>query len=367
MKFELLGVDGSARRGRLTLNHGEVETPVFMPCGTYGSVKGMTPDQLIDVGTQILLGNTFHLWILPGEEIVESLGGLHEFMQWPRPILTDSGGFQIHSLRDLAKIDDDGATFRSPHNGNLLRLTPEKSMVIQASLGADIVMAFDECTDYPATSSTARKSMLRSMDWAQRSRDSYTGSGTLFGIMQGGVYDELREESIETLVHIGFEGYAIGGLSVGESIDEMNAVLRHAVPLMPNDSPRYLMGVGTPADLLRGVQAGVDMFDCVLPTRNARNGYLFTSRGVVKIRNARYRDDPEPIDADCSCTTCNRFSRAYLHHLDKRNEMLGCTLMSIHNLHYFHTLMSNVRRSIESNSLDDFVRQTAARWESNSL
>lgn len=362
MKFDLLCTDGTARRGRMTLNHGVVETPVFMPCGTYGSVKGMTPDQLIDVGTQVLLGNTFHLWILPGSELIHSLGGLHGFMQWQQPILTDSGGFQVYSLRDLAKVDDDGVTFRSPHDGDLLRLTPEKSMEIQKNLGSDIAMAFDECTDFPATKDTVRKSMARSMEWAKRSRESYTGSGSLFGIVQGGVFDELRAESLQSLRDIGFDGYAIGGLSVGESAEEMLAVLTSLVHQMPDDYPRYLMGVGTPSDLLHGIELGVDMFDCVLPTRNARNGYLFTSTGVVKIRNARYRTDPDPIDANCTCSTCRRFSRAYLHHLDKRGEMLGATLMTIHNLHYYHNLMKEARRAIEAGQWAQFATATRSVW-----
>ncbi len=362
MKFDLLCTDGTARRGRMTLNHGVVETPVFMPCGTYGSVKGMTPDQLIDVGTQVLLGNTFHLWILPGSELIHSLGGLHGFMQWQQPILTDSGGFQVYSLRDLAKVDDDGVTFRSPHDGDLLRLTPEKSMEIQKHLGSDIAMAFDECTDFPATKDTVRKSTARSMEWAKRSRESYTGSGSLFGIVQGGVFDELRSESLQLLRDIGFDGYAIGGLSVGESAEEMLAVLTSLVHQMPDDHPRYLMGVGTPSDLLYGIELGVDMFDCVLPTRNARNGYLFTSTGVVKIRNARYRTDPDPIDANCTCSTCRRFSRAYLHHLDKRGEMLGATLMTIHNLHYYHSLMKEARGAIEAGQWAQFATATRSVW-----
>ncbi len=365
MKFDVVHTDGTARKGRMSLDHGIVETPVFMPCGTYGSVKGMTPDQLTEVGTQILLGNTFHLWILPGEGLIHSLGGLHGFMQWHLPILTDSGGYQVHSLRDLAKVDDDGVTFRSPHNGDLLRLTPEKSMQIQEKLGSDIAMAFDECTDFPATRQVVRLSMQRSMEWARRSRDAYKGPGTLFGIVQGGVYDELRSESLQTLRNIGFDGYAIGGLSVGESIDEMFEVLNSLVHQMPDVSPRYLMGVGTPSDLLHGIGLGVDMFDCVLPTRNARNGYLFTSSGIVKIRNARYRADPEPIDANCLCSTCDRFSRAYLHHLDKRGEMLGATLMTIHNLHYYHNLARDSRDAIAEDRFAQFATATRACWDAS--
>lgn len=363
MRFEVSAQDGSARTGRLELVHGLVETPVFMPCGTYGSVKGMTPDQLQDVGTQMLLGNTFHLWILPGDGIIDSLGGLHEFMQWHRPILTDSGGYQVHSLRDLAKVDDEGVTFRSPHNGDLLRLTPQKSMSIQRSLGSDIVMAFDECTDYPATLTTVRESMLRSMNWAKQSKHTYEGPGSLFGIVQGGLFEDLRAESLDILQGIGFDGYAIGGLSVGESVEEMFDLLESVVPHLPQSSPRYLMGVGTPSDLLRGVQLGIDMFDCVLPTRNARNGYLFTSQGIVKIRNARYREDQSPVDMNCSCMTCSKFSRAYLHLLDKRGEMLGSTLMTIHNLYYYNELMANVRNAISNQVLAQFVATTQDGWE----
>lgn len=363
MRFEVIALDGLARTGRLELGHGLVETPVFMPCGTYGSVKGLTPDQLQDVGTQMLLGNTFHLWILPGDEIIDSLGGLHEFMQWHRPILTDSGGYQVHSLRDLSKIDDDGVTFRSPYNGDLLRLTPEKSMSIQRSLQSDIVMAFDECTDYPASQEAVRESMLRSMKWARQSKDSYDGPGSLFGIVQGGLFEDLRAESLDILREIGFDGYAVGGLSVGESVEEMFELLESVAPNMPQTKPRYLMGVGTPSDLLHGVQLGIDMFDCVLPTRNARNGYLFTSQGIVKIRNARYREDPDPVDANCSCLTCTKFSRAYLHLMDKRGEMLGSTLMTIHNLHYYNQLMVGTRKSILNGNLAEFVSETCKGWE----
>lgn len=370
MQFSLTGRDGLARQGRLKLRHGVVETPVFMPCGTYGAVKGLTPDQLVNVGTQMLLGNTFHLWILPGDEIIGSLGGLHEFMQWNRPILTDSGGFQVHSLRKLAKVDDEGVTFRSPHNGDLLRLTPEKSMSIQERLGSDIVMVFDECTDFPGSANAVRESMLRSMKWAKQSQQCYQGQGALFGIVQGGLFKDLRDESLGTLQDLGFDGYAIGGLSVGESVEEMFEVLDHVCPNLPHERPRYLMGVGTPHDLLRAVQLGIDMFDCVLPTRNARNGYLFTSQGVVKIRNSKHRDDPNPIDPNCSCMTCSQFSRAYLHLLDRRGEMLGSTLMTIHNLHYYNQLMTDVRSAILSQNLEEFVRETCNQWgtsQSNTL
>ena len=365
MNFDILCSDGAARRGRLELNHGIVETPVFMPCGTYGSVKGVTPDQLSEVGTQMLLGNTFHLWILPGDEIIDSLGGLHEFMQWHNPILTDSGGYQVHSLRGLAKVDDGGVTFRSPYNGDLLRLTPEKSMKIQEHLRSDVVMVFDECTDYPSTKNQAKASLLRSMNWARKCRDSFEGAGSLFGIVQGGMFKELRLESIQTLSEMEFSGYAIGGLSVGEPKELMYSMLEYVAPLLPVQAPRYLMGVGTPADLLVGVQHGVDMFDCVMPTRNARNGHLFTSHGVIRIRNARHRADDGPIDPDCGCSTCAKFSRAYLHHLDRRNEILGSTLMTIHNLHYYHNLMAGVRIAIENGNLHDFVESVSSKWSQN--
>ncbi|MDE0350944.1 MAG: tRNA guanosine(34) transglycosylase Tgt, partial [Gammaproteobacteria bacterium] len=338
--FEVLGTDGAARRGRLHTSHGTVETPVFMPCGTYGTVKAMTPDALAAAGTQMLLGNTFHLMLRPGDAAVRDLGGLHRFMQWPGPILTDSGGFQVFSLADLRKVDEEGVAFRSPIDGDKVFLSPERSIEAQRNLGADVVMAFDECTPYPATRDAAADSMRLSMRWAGRSRDAFAdGPGALFGIVQGGMHDGLRRESLEALTEIGFDGYAVGGLSVGEPKEEMDAVLEALMPHMPPAHPRYLMGVGTPEDLVRYVALGVDLFDCVLPTRNARNGYAFTSRGVVKIRNAGHRFADVPLDEDCACPTCTRYSRAYLHHLDRCGEILGAILMTTHNLHYYHALM----------------------------
>ena len=366
MSFEILATDGAARRGRLATKHGVVETPVFMPCGTYGSVKGMTPAMLTDVGTQVLLGNTFHLMLRPGDLLVRDLGGLHAFMGWPGPILTDSGGFQVFSLRELRKVSPDGVTFRSPVNGDRVFLTPERAIEVQHHLGSDIVMSFDECTPYPATEAEARDSMALSMTWARRGRQRHGDHGSkLFGIIQGGMYPDLRSASLAELVAVGFDGYAIGGLSVGEPKAEMCAVLDHVVPEMPADKPRYLMGVGTPADLLDGVLRGVDMFDCVMPTRNARNGYLFTSTGIVKIRNAAHRADNAPIDEACECYACANFSRAYLHHLFRCGEMLAGMLMTLHNLHYYHRLMARLRAAIEAGTLADLARTVAGGWESH--
>ena len=363
--FELLSTDGAARRGRLTTPHGTVETPVFMPCGTYGSVKGMTPASLKDVGTQILLGNTFHLLLRPGDAEVAALGGLHEFMGWEGPILTDSGGFQVFSLRELRKVTEEGVEFRSPINGDRILLTPERSIEAQRNLGSDVVMSFDECTPYPATEDEARASMELSMRWAERGREAHGESpNLLFGIVQGGMHAKLRRESLDRLTEMGFDGYAIGGLSVGESKQEMNAVLAGIAPHMPETEPRYLMGVGTPEDLIYGVSQGIDMFDCVLPTRNARNGHLFTSTGVVRIRNAVHRSDPAPLDPECSCYTCRSFSRAYLHHLDRAGEMLGGMLMTIHNLHFYHSLMAELRAAIEAGTLSRLVPTLAAAWRS---
>ena len=370
MTFDVLAIDGAARRGRLTTTHGTVETPVFMPCGTYGTVKGMTPRMLEEVGTRILLGNTFHLMLRPGDGAVHALGGLHQFMQWPGPILTDSGGYQVFSLRDLRKVSEHGVSFRSPINGDAVELTPERSIEVQHNLGSDIVMSFDECTPYPATEAEAAASMRLSMAWARRGRERHgEGPGSraslLFGIVQGGMYHGLRSKSLAELVAIGFDGYAIGGLSVGEPKEDMDAVIAHLAPAMPADRPRYLMGVGTPADLVRGVTHGIDMFDCVLPTRNARNGYLFTSLGVVKIRNAVHRSDPAPVDEACACYACENFSRAYLHHLDRCGEMLGGMLMTIHNLHYYHDLMRRLREAIEAGTLASLARTVTSGWESH--
>ena len=361
--FEVLARDGAARRGRLVTAHGVVETPVFMPCGTYGTVKAMTPEALSAVGTRILLGNAFHLMARPGDAAVRRLGGLHRFMQWPGAILTDSGGFQVFSLAGLRKVTEEGVAFRSPVDGSPAFLSPERSIEVQRNLGSDIVMAFDECAPYPATRRDAETAMRRSMRWAERSHAAHgDGPGTLFGIVQGGMFEDLRAESVATLTDIGFPGYAIGGLSVGEPKAEMNAVLAAVAPLMPSAAPRYLMGVGTPADLARGVALGIDMFDCVLPTRNARNGHAFTSQGVVKIRNARHKAADEPLDAACACPTCQRFSRAYLHHLDRCGEVLGAILTTTHNLHYYHALMARLRHAIERGTLAALLESLANGW-----
>ena len=344
MRFSISHRDGLARRGRLELAHGAVDTPAFMPVGTYGTVKAMAPDELVATGAQIVLGNTFHLWLRPGLEVIGRHGGLHRFMGWDRPILTDSGGFQIFSLSSLRKISEEGVRFASPINGDPLFLTPEESMRIQRVLNPDVAMAFDECTPYPASEQAAAESMRLSMRWAERSRKAYTGA--LFGIVQGGMYESLREESLHQLVEIGFDGYAIGGLSVGEPKEARARVAAHIVPRLPAEKPRYLMGMGTPEDIIEAVGAGIDMFDCVLPTRNARNGWLFTRSGDVKIRNARHRDDTRPLDERCACATCRNFTRAYLHHLQKVNEILGARLNTLHNLHYYQELMQALRAAI---------------------
>jgi len=355
LQFSLLRTDGAARRGRLVLNHGEVQTPIFMPVGTYGSVKAMLPHELEDIGAQIVLGNTFHLWLRPGTDILDRHDGLHGFMQWPRPILTDSGGFQVFSLDGLRKITEEGVRFASPIDGSRLFLTPEESMRIQRSLNSDIAMVFDECTPYsidgrPATHDEAAASMRMSLRWARRSRRAFLELGNpnaLFGIIQGGMYEDLRDESLAGLTEIGFEGYAIGGLSVGEPKEDMMRVLAHVAPRMPAEAPRYLMGVGTPEDLVEGVRLGVDMFDCVMPTRNARNGWLFTRYGDIKIRNARHRDDTRPLDPSCGCHTCRHFSRSYLHHLQRAGEISGARLNTLHNLHFYLNLMQEMRDAIE--------------------
>jgi queuine tRNA-ribosyltransferase len=359
VKFTVHSTDGTARRGSLELAHGIVQTPAFMPVGTYGAVKAMAPVELRGLGAQIVLGNTFHLWLRPGLDVIRAHGGLHRFMGWDGPILTDSGGFQVFSLGDLRKLDEDGVTFSSPINGDKLRLTPEVSMEIQAVLDSDIAMCFDECTAYPATRDEAAASMRLSMRWAHRSRQAFEGKGrnALFGIVQGGVYEDLREESIGKLTQIGFEGYAAGGLAVGEPKEDRERIMRHTAPRLPADKPRYLMGMGTPEDLILAVGAGFDMFDCVLPTRNARNGWLFTRNGDVKIRNARYRDDPNPLDPDCACYACSSFSLSYLHHLQKTNEILGARLNTLHNLHYYQELMAALRVSIEENRFEGAAGQ----------
>jgi queuine tRNA-ribosyltransferase len=355
MQFELLKTDGAARRGTLTLAHGQIQTPVFMPVGTYGTVKAMTPKSLEEIGAQICLGNTFHLWLRPGLDVIAAHQGLHKFMHWDKPILTDSGGFQVFSLGAMRKISEEGVKFSSPHDGAKLFLTPEISMQIQKVLNSDIVMIFDECTPYPATRDEAAKSMRLSMRWAQRSRDEHNkleNGNALFGIVQGGMYEELRDESLAGLDHIGFDGMAIGGLSVGEPKEDMQRILAHTAPKMPSHKPRYLMGVGTPEDLVHSVKAGIDMFDCVMPTRNARNGHLFTRFGDVKIKNARYKLDTGPLDPSCNCYTCQNFSRAYLHHLFRNGEILGGMLNTIHNLHFYQVIMAEMRAAIESGSLD---------------
>ena len=363
MKFELLATDGSARAGRLDFARGSVETPTFMPVGTYGTVKAMTPGELEAAGAGIILGNTYHLMLRPGPEIIADHGGLHGFMHWSRPILTDSGGFQVFSLGRLRRISEEGVTFRSPINGDKVFLSPERSMAVQRALQSDIVMIFDDCTPYPATRHEVRASMELSLRWARRSRDAHGDNpSALFGIVQGGVHTDLRSESAAALREIGFDGYAIGGLSVGEPKEEMRAITHHTAPLLPHDRPRYLMGVGTPADLLAAVAAGVDMFDCVMPTRNARNGYLFTSRGIVKIRNQRHRADTGPLDPACACETCRHYSRAYLHHLDRQNEILGARLNTLHNLSYYLGLMRGMREAVLGGHFERFRRQVEAGW-----
>jgi queuine tRNA-ribosyltransferase len=358
MRFELVHCDGGARAGRLVFARGEVETPVFMPVGTYGTVKAMTPEELVELGAGIVLGNTYHLMLRPGTRVIEAHGGLHRFMHWRGPILTDSGGFQVFSLGDLRTISEEGVTFRSPVNGDKVFLSPEGSIGIQTALGADIVMVFDECTPYPATHDQARRSMELSLRWAARSKVAHAGNpGALFGIVQGGMFHDLRRASLEGLVEMGFDGYALGGLSVGEPKEEMAAVAADIAGHLPVVKPRYLMGVGTPQDLIAAVAIGIDMFDCVLPTRNARNGHLFTSRGVVKIRNGAHRRSLEPLDAGCGCYTCRNYTRAYLHHLDKTNEILGARLNTIHNLAYYLALMRRARRAIVAGRFDEFARK----------
>ena len=362
MSFVVRKTDGMARRGVLTLAHGTVDTPAFMPVGTYGAVKAMSPEELVATGSQIVLGNTFHLWLRPGLEVIAKHGGLHRFMGWDGPILTDSGGFQVFSLGELRKISEEGVQFASPINGDRLFLTPEVSMQIQITLNSDIAMVFDECTPYPATKPEAASSMELSMRWAHRSRHAFGqgGKNALFGIVQGGMYEDLREESLEKLKAIGFEGYAVGGLSVGEPKEERERIMRHIAPRLPADRPRYLMGMGTPEDLIGAVAAGFDMFDCVLPTRNARNGWLYTRHGDVKLRNARYRDDPQPLDPQCACYGCRNFSLSYLHHLQKTNEILGARLNTLHNLHYYQELMADLRVAIEGNTLAEAAKRLLA-------
>ncbi|MDJ0918960.1 MAG: tRNA guanosine(34) transglycosylase Tgt [Woeseiaceae bacterium] len=371
MKLELLAKDGNARRGRLHFRRGSVETPAFMPVGTYGTVKSVTPEEVAEAGADIILGNTFHLMLRPGTEIIRKHGGLHEFMNWHGPILTDSGGFQVFSLADMRKLTEDGVEFQSPVNGDRILLTPERSMEVQHELNADVTMIFDECTPYPASEAEARSSMELSLRWADRSRKRFDalksdepGRGeALFGIVQGGIYEPLRRASAEGLMRLDFDGYAIGGLAVGEPEHERNEVLDFTAPLLPADKPRYLMGVGFPLDIVEAVMRGVDMFDCVIPTRHARNGQLFTSRGVVKIRHSRYADDTSPPDPDCGCYTCQNYSLAYLRHLEKCGEILGPRLATLHNLYYYQQLMLKIRAAIEDGSLSSLyeeVRETFA-------
>jgi queuine tRNA-ribosyltransferase len=356
MEFFLHHVDGHARRGVLRFARGEVATPAFMPVGTYGTVKAMTPEELESLGAEIILGNTFHLMLRPGTDVIRAHGDLHDFMHWSRPILTDSGGFQVFSLGAMRKITEAGVRFRSPVDGSLVFVGPEESMAVQRALGSDVVMIFDECTPYPATHEEAKISMELSLRWAGRSKQAHGDNpAALFGIVQGGVYEDLRQTSAESLQQIGFDGYAIGGLSVGEPKDDRQRVLRALVPQLPTDRPRYLMGVGTPEDIVEAVCCGIDMFDCVMPTRNARNGHLFTQNGDIRIRNSQYQNDTRPLDEDCSCYTCRNYSRAYLKHLDKCREILGARLNTIHNLHYYQQLMLGLREAIARDELDTFV------------
>jgi queuine tRNA-ribosyltransferase len=379
LQFDLLKTDGLARRGRLTLNHGVVETPIFMPVGTYGTVKGVMPRSLEEMGAQIILGNTFHLWMRPGLDVLQQFGGLHRFEQWNKPILTDSGGFQVWSLGEMRKITEEGVKFASPVNGDRLFLTPEISMQIQATLNSDIVMQFDECTPYDTqgrltTEAEARFSMELSRRWALRCKEEFArlrNPNALFGIVQGGMFENLREESLQALVEMDFPGYAVGGVSVGEPKEEMLRIMAHTPHLLPPDKPRYLMGVGTPEDLVEGVAQGVDMFDCVMPTRNARNGHLFTRFGDLKIRNARHRSDERPLDETCTCYACKGalradggasggFSRAYLHHLDRCGEMLGPMLGTIHNLHFYLNLMREIREALDEGRFPEYARSFRA-------
>jgi queuine tRNA-ribosyltransferase len=358
MQFELIKGSSGPRRGKITFPRGTIETPAFMPVGTYGTVKAMTPEELKGLGAEIILGNTFHLMLRPGTEIIKKHGDLHDFMNWDKPILTDSGGFQVFSLAKLRKITEEGVKFNSPIDGQKIMLTPEKSMQVQRDLGSDIVMIFDECTPYPATEQEASDSMELSLRWAKRSKEAHGDNpSALFGIVQGGMHTNLREKSAKELVDIGFDGYAIGGLSVGEPKDERNKVLEATTPVLPQDHPRYLMGVGTPEDIIESVRRGVDMFDCVIPTRHARTGFLYTSTGILKIRNSQYKDDIRPIDENCSCYTCKNYSRAYLRHLDKCKEILSSRLSTLHNLHYYQQLMKDIRSAIEEDRFDTYVKE----------
>jgi len=364
MEFKLIEQDGDSRRGQISFPRGTIETPAFMPVGTYGTVKAMTPEELVGIGAEIILGNTFHLMLRPGMEVIKEFGGLHEFMHWDKPILTDSGGFQVFSLAESRKITEEGAHFKSPIDGSKVFLGPEEAIQIQHTLGADIVMIFDECTPFPATEKEVRESMELSLRWAKRSKQAHgDNKNALFGIVQGGMHKDLRETSLNGLIEIGFDGYAIGGLSVGEPVELMMEVLDNIMSGMPQEKPRYLMGVGTPENLVESVRRGIDMFDCVMPTRNARNGHLFTEVGDIRIRNAVHRYDQYPIDENCGCYTCEHYSRAYLHHLDKTNEILGSRLNTIHNLYYYQYLMRGMRDAIAANQLDEFIADFYAKRE----
>ena len=366
MKFELINTNDKARLGRLTFDRGEVNTPAFMPVGTYGAVKAMTVEEVRELGAEIILGNTFHLSITPSTEVIEAHGDLHDFMNWQGPILTDSGGFQVFSLGKMRKITEEGVAFRSPKDGSSIFMGPEESMQIQHKLGSDIVMIFDDCTAYPAEKNVVDQSMQLSLRWAKRSLIEHkrlNNKNALFGIVQGGMHRDLRVHSAESLIEMDFNGFAIGGLSVGEPKEEMMEVLSYLPDHMPQDKPRYLMGVGTPLDLVEGVASGVDMFDCVMPSRNARNGYLFTSEGVVKIRNAKYKKDTGPLDPNCACSTCSNYSRSYLHHLQKTNEILGSRLNTLHNLFYYQELMQSMRHAIQANTFSTFRKSFLASQE----
>ena len=362
--FSLISTDKKARAGLLSVSHGVIATPVFMPVGTYGTVKAMTVEELVSIGAQIVLGNTFHLMLRPGEKVIGNHGGLHDFMSWRKPILTDSGGYQVFSLGDLRKISEEGVTFRSPINGDKIFLSPERSIEVQKWLNSDIAMVFDECTPYPANEEMARISMEMSLRWAKRSKQAHEGSSNaLFGIVQGGMHENLRSESAEKLRRLDFDGYAIGGLSVGEPKGDMLRIMTHTAALLPADKPRYLMGVGTPEDLLNAIGQGVDMFDCVLPTRNARNGHLYTSQGIVRIRNAEHRNSLEPLDESCACSTCQNYSRAYLHHLQRSNEILGARLNTLHNLHFYQSLMSAAREAIQEDKFEIFKKSFLQKYK----
>lgn len=370
-KFSISVSDGMARRGQIVFPRGTIQTPAFMPVGTYGTVKSLTPEELESLGAEVILGNTFHLMLRPGADIVRAHGGLHGFMHWQKPILTDSGGFQVWSLTSRNRVSEQGVEFQAPTDGSRVFLSPEVSMEMQNALGSDIQMVFDECTTYPATEEEARRSMELSLRWARRSRERFMSldnpDRVLFGIVQGGMYPGLRKQSLEGLLEIGFEGLALGGLSVGEPLEDRIAVLDYTVPLMPADRPRYVMGVGLPTDILDAVVRGVDMFDCVIPTRHARNGYLFTEDGTLRIRNSRYRDDTGPLQSDCTCYTCRNYSRAYLRHLDACGEILGARLNTIHNLHFYLELMRRIRAAIEAGRLDAFAQEFRARQETGGL